>query len=473
MKSRAVKGLRFAVRWGIALFGVYVIFFGLRWGNRVIVRGITWHDHALVLDDRNRPVEVEVRGQDGDRYAVGDPHTGKTRLVSREDLVSAPDQKSVTLKLPDGRTRTAELLGLDLVGTVNRQPDVQRLLVAGEDGRGMWVGTNDVVGYRLRVPHPVVEVGLGSMLAHANLWLIAAALAIFPLTFVVTTLRWHALMEALDIHVPRTRAFVLNMVGAFYNTFMPGSTGGDLVKALYASRQTTHKTRAVICVLVDRVLGLVTLIVMGGTVAGLRWLATRSTPDPATHACGNVALMCLALLVGLGVGCAIFFNHRTRKLSGLDWVLRRLPKQELVWKAMEAMAIFRRRPGLVIWALIVTLPVHITVVVSAMLCGMAFGLDLTPGYYFVVVPVVVLVGSVPVSPQGAGVMEFFAILLLARQGATLGQAFALTMSIRMVQVLWNLTGGVFVLKGGFHAPTEAERTELEHDEDELPTAAAK
>jgi uncharacterized membrane protein YbhN (UPF0104 family) len=95
---------------------------------------------------------------------------------------------------------------------------------------------------------------------------------------------------------------------------------------------------------------------------------------------------------------------------------------------------------------------------------MAFGLKLTPGYYFVVVPVVVLVGSVPVSPQGAGVMEFFAILLLARQGATLGQAFALTMSIRMVQVVWNLTGGVFVLKGGFHAPTEAERSELEHDD---------
>ena len=117
-------------------------------------------------------------------------------------------------------------------------------------------------------------------------------------------------------------------------------------------------------------------------------------------------------------------------------------------------------------SLLVTFPVHIATVVSAMLCCIALGVKITPGYYFVVVPVVVLVGSIPVSPQGAGVMEFFAILLLSRQGGTLGEAFALTMSIRMVQVLWNLTGGVFVLKGGFHAPTEAERTELEKDDED-------
>jgi uncharacterized membrane protein YbhN (UPF0104 family) len=395
---------------------------------------------------------------------IADERTGAEREVGREALVSAPDQTSVTVREQGGLTRQAKLLGLDLSGNVNRQPEVERLLVEGRDGRGEWVGTGEVEGYKLKVPHPVVEVGLRTMLAHANPWLIALAIAIFPATYIITTIRWHALMEALDIRVTRRRAFVLNMVGAFYNTFMPGSTGGDVIKAVYASRQTTHKTRAVICVLVDRVIGLVGLIILGGAMAGLRWVATRRTPDPATVACGEVALACVGILVGMAAGAVVFFSGRARRRLGLEWVLRRLPKQDLVWKAMETMAIYRRRPGLVLWALVVTFPVHIAVVVAAMLCGMAFGLKLTPGYYFVVVPVVVLVGSVPVSPQGAGVMEFFAILLLARQGATLGQAFALTMSIRMVQVVWNLTGGVFVLKGGFHAPTEAERSELEHDD---------
>jgi hypothetical protein len=114
----------------------------------------------------------------------------------------------------------------------------------------------------------------------------------------------------------------------------------------------------------------------------------------------------------------------------------------------------------VVWAITVTFPVHATVVVSATFAGLAFGLPLPPPYYWVVVPVVVLAGAIPISPQGAGVMEFFAILLTRRQGATVSQAFALTMSIRLVQILWNLVGGIFVFRGGYHAPTEREAEEL-------------
>jgi hypothetical protein len=69
-------------------------------------------------------------------------------------------------------------------------------------------------------------------------------------------------------------------------------------------------------------------------------------------------------------------------------------------------------------------------------------------------------------------MEYFAILLLSRQGATVSQAFALTMSIRMVQILWNLTGGIFVFRGGYHQPTEAEQREMGEPEPATVSAAA-
>jgi hypothetical protein len=99
-----------------------------------------------------------------------------------------------------------------------------------------------------------------------------------------------------------------------------------------------------------------------------------------------------------------------------------------------------------------------------MLACKAFGLTIPALYYFVAVPVIVLVGSIPISPQGAGVMEYFAFLLVSRYGGTVSQALALTMSIRMVQILWNLTGGIFVFRGGYHQPSEAEAAEMERDE---------
>ena len=115
-----------------------------------------------------------------------------------------------------------------------------------------------------------------------------------------------------------------------------------------------------------------------------------------------------------------------------------------------------------IWSLIISFPVHGAVISSAMFAGMAFGLKLHWEYYWVAVPVIVLAGAIPLSPQGAGVMEFFAVLLLRGQGVTVSQAFALTMSMRVVQILWNLSGGLFVLHGGFHAPGEGEKKELEN-----------
>ena len=56
-------------------------------------------------------------------------------------------------------------------------------------------------------------------------------------------------------------------------------------------------------------------------------------------------------------------------------------------------------------------PVHVASILSATFAGKAFGLPLTPLYYWAVVPVIALVGAIPISPQGAGVMEFFAVQL--------------------------------------------------------------
>ena len=215
-------------------------------------------------------------------------------------------------------------------------------------------------------------------------------------------------------------------------------------------------------VIVDRVIGLLALVILGGGMS-LVGVFIIDPKDPARHKCAQIALGSGLIILGACVGVAIFYTPMLRRLSGLDWMIRRLPMQRHVQHAVETMEMYRRTPALVLWTIIVTLPIHSMVVLSAMFSGMAFGLPLHPLYYWVVVPVVVLAGSIPISPQGVGVMEFFAIVLTKRQGCTVSQAFALTMSIRIVQILWNLTGGIFVLRGGFHAPTDLEKHEMDED----------
>ena len=112
-----------------------------------------------------------------------------------------------------------------------------------------------------------------------------------------------------------------------------------------------------------------------------------------------------------------------------------------------------------------TFPVHFTTVLSAIFAGLAFGLKMPLLYYFTAVPVIVLVSAIPISPQGAGVMEVFAVLLTKHQGVTVSQAIALAMAIRFGQMFWNLVAGLFVLRGGYHAPTDREQEDLEADDE--------
>jgi uncharacterized protein (TIRG00374 family) len=447
----------FILRWGIAVVGIWYV-----------IANISWRDRALILDPQtHRPIEVRLAQPADDHFAriwILDPIDGTKHQVFRSDLVNAPDQKHVTVKNLDGQgTRSAALLALDLSDDLK---SVQRFLIDDPaTGKGVWVGPSDVVDYHIRVPYPRVQEGLRHMLHEADASYLIAAVAIFPITFLITGFRWHLLLLAAGINLGAPRAFVLNMVGAFYNTFMPGSTGGDVLKAWYAAKLVPdRKTRAVMSVIVDRVIGLLALVILGGVMAAYLALSPHLAGDAVAQKCRQVAAGALLIIAATTVGLAIFYVPLLRRATGLNFILRRLPMQRQVHKAVETMERYGRRPGLVGSALLMTFPVHTTVIISAMFAGMAFGLPLTAKYYWVVVPVVVLAGSMPISPQGAGVMEFFAILLTRRQGCTVAQAFALTMSIRLVQIVWNLVGGIFVFRGGFHAPSEAEQHELEEED---------
>ena len=457
MKQRRFRFARFALRWAIAIGGIWWVV------AQMSLRDATLH----IPDGAAVPERVTVVADPGDSpgsIRVLDPQTRAPIDIPRDRTVSKPDGNGRTVRVrDDDRIVELQLLGLDLIDDrAGGAPRVRRLLVGDTLSPARFVRPVDLADpFTLRVPNPRVETGVIRMVQQADSMLLLAAVAVFPVTYLVTTIRWHRLLRGLQIQVSLARAFVLNMVGAFYNAFLLGSTGGDVIKAIYASRQTPHKAAAVISVIVDRVLGLITLIILGGAMAAWQYAAGESREDPVTRACGQVALACALMLTMLVVGVAVLGATNLRKRLGVDWILRKLPGQKFIEKILDVLRLYRARPGLILWALVITLPVHLTVIFSALLAGKAFDLPVSTGYYFVVVPVIVLVGAIPISPQGAGVMEFFATLLLAREGATAGHAVALTMSIRLVQILWNLTGAIFVLKGGFHAPTQKEIDEVE------------
>ncbi|MGC4032551.1 MAG: lysylphosphatidylglycerol synthase transmembrane domain-containing protein [Tepidisphaeraceae bacterium] len=447
MKSKAGRIASSLARWIIAVLGV-------AW----VVSNLHWRDRVLLIDETsNLPAErilTTPAAEDAAAFRID----GIAEPVARQRVINGPDRKTVVLQ----SGKTVKLLGMRLAGDINQRPTVDDLLVETEPGHAAFIEPAAVQGgFKLDVPQPRVMTGIGTMLRKADSEKLLFALGVAPIPFFVTTIRWQKLLAVLGITLTFTRAFVLNMVGAFYNTFMPGSTGGDVLKAYYAAKHAPdHRTGAVMSVIVDRILGLIALVILGGTMAGFHWLTAEDAHDPVTRACRRVAIGAMAIVVVSLLGLAMLYTPAVRRLfTRSDRFVKSRAYQQLR-KVMHVMHAYRSRPVLIVAAIVFTMPVHLTTVVSAMLAGQAFGLPLSAGYYFVIVPVIVLAGALPVSPQGVGVMEAFAYYFTRPQGATLNQALALTLSIRLVAVFWNLVGGLFVLRGGYHAPTQAEQQEL-------------
>src|SRR5207247_11471590 len=140
--------------------------------------------------------------------------------VARRDLVNLPEKNKSVRWGP--ASVLSKVLALHLSNDLKK---VQQILVEDpQTKRGVWIDPTQVNGgYRLDVPHPLVEEGLSHMVRRANPWLLLLAIVIFPTTYLITSYRWNELLKALEVNLPQSRTFVLHLVGAFDNTFLPGS----------------------------------------------------------------------------------------------------------------------------------------------------------------------------------------------------------------------------------------------------------
>jgi uncharacterized protein (TIRG00374 family) len=451
MNKTAKKWITFTIRWGVAVAGIWYV-----------LAQTPFHDELLIYPEGHHHLaRVRVLDEPAENAqtfrVIADPKTGLVENIPRGDVWTRPDTNSVVIE-QNGEKKSVKLLAIRPGVHYERGAMPAELLVTNPTtGKPMRVPPTQAPDYKVGTPYPLVDIGVFRLVQHARLGFLLAALMVLPVSYLITSRRWHMLLEALDIHMAQTSTFVLNMVGSFYNTFMPGSTGGDLVKAYYAAKHTTHKVRAVLSVIVDRLIGVMALIILGGAMCVTQWDVKE---------CRRVGLVSAVIIFCVSVGLIVYYHRGWREATGLAWLLKRMPMQKQVHHAVEAMDLYGKRPKAAFLALVMTFPVHMTTIVCGTLVGAAFGLKMDPIYYWTVIPVITLVAAIPISPQGAGVMEAFAVLLTKNHGVTVSQAIALAMAVRFAQMFWNLLAGLFVLRGGYHAPTVKEQQDLETDDDE-------
>ncbi|HVR73677.1 MAG TPA: lysylphosphatidylglycerol synthase transmembrane domain-containing protein, partial [Planctomycetota bacterium] len=138
-------------------------------------------------------------------------------------------------------------------------------------------------------------------------WLAASALP-FGLLLFLCAYRWKLLLRAQGIEYGLGDAYSLTMIGHFFNQFLIGTTGGDMVKAYAVAReQPSRRSGAVLSVFVDRIVGLLVLVLVALVAAVLNARTILAEPRLVFLASMVAVVFAASLLGGW-----LFYSERMR-----------------------------------------------------------------------------------------------------------------------------------------------------------------
>jgi len=267
-----------------------------------------------------------------------------------------------------------------------------------------------------------------------NPWWLVAAWLCLVVGYVLCGLRWAWIAQGLDIEVSRTRKIRLYFLGMFASLFLPSTIGGDVVRGILLAKsegRSNMGVRAAASVILDRVNGMYALVALL-TVSMLMF----SWPSAWWWSW-------LALVAAMWVGMLLY-----------PWLHARLPEKLAVLKQLPLHEQGFQR----MWwrSLPVSLLFQMMIVQAHVFLGMAVGLDMNWAAFSIMVGLVALVATLPISLNGFGVREAgyvgFAVYFGASADAATAMA-ALWVIILAVAalpgawVLWRL-GGIKSLRSG-------------------------
>lgn len=311
---------------------------------------------------------------------------------------------------------------------------------------------------------PRFKPGLISTLQSARVTLILLALLVNCLVYPMQTGRWWVLMRARGLPATLRSTYRIFMAGLFYNSFMPGMTGGDVFKAYYVARHSDRRADAIVSILADRFAGLIGLVILA-TVAAVAALS-MGLNDPTTRTAGQAVAVAAAVMVLAG---AIYFSPLLQRLFGMHFVSRLLPCTGPLAAAKQAVAAYRDHKREVALSVGIAVIVHMTILGAALISARAVGMETGAIKFIALMPLVTLTGALPLSFMGVGLIEPTGIALLGEAGiASANQIVTMLVLIRLYQITWSMLGAAFVVRGGLTLPgeetKEASRRELNHQE---------
>jgi len=272
----------------------------------------------------------------------------------------------------------------------------------------------------------------------AQLFLIG--LLVYALSVGVWSFRWLLIIRAAGENVGYVRVFLTTLVGLFFSQFLPAMVGTDVARMVELSDEAGTNARVVSTVLLDRLIGLISLVVMA-LVALVFSAGVVGGQD------SRIALITIGAFVALVVGWVVFFNRGL--MRRFSWVFK-LPIASRIESSIrnlyESLHHLQNQPRLLVSALAVSFVMQIIEIASIVFIARALKIEIPIVDFFIFVPLIWIVTTIPISISGLGLREGAFAVFFAQVGVASSDGVALSLLYYAYHLVLGIVGGLVFLR---------------------------
>ena len=281
---------------------------------------------------------------------------------------------------------------------------------------------------------------LKPLIYKANINYFFLALIFHFIAFYIMSLRWWLILRDVGKRLDYRSIFGVYYFGLFCNNFLPTSMGGDVVRIATLRAKGVNAAPLIFATITDRVIGLVSILLMG--IIGINF-STSLHEILDSHIVVLINILSVSI-ISLGV---LTLNTHIRE-HFIEFVVIQLKS----FTKINNMFIFcheslksLKSSTTLYKAVLMSIVSQICIVVTYYLIGLSLGFDISFLEFVLIVPVVFLVASLPISIGGLGVREGILVILLNSIGVSTSNAVSLSFLYLSILIIVTLPGSLFLL----------------------------
>ena len=270
----------------------------------------------------------------------------------------------------------------------------------------------------------------------ANFSLLIPALCLNFLGYYISSHRWSVLLKVQGVE--STIPFLIKsfMVGTFFNNFLPSTIGGDIVRAHDSWRLGTTKSGAIAVMVVDRVLGALSMLL----VALSAMVASDTFPI-------NIPFFIFWIILGTsGMALLVWaiFMPPPWLTTLVEYVGLQFPGslKGIIEKIIYSSKAFQGRQDALAKALVFSLMLQANVVLHHILIAQSLSLEIPLASFFLIIPLSILIMMIPVSINAIGVRESVFVFFFGIYGISQVEAVAFSWLLYGLLLIQGLIGGM-------------------------------